>query len=280
MIVAARDRSAVQREGGADRALDVASLRIVNERHRRRWHRRRSQGSRHTRPPPSSARRRGSGLGHRPSGSRPPSAARPTRAARRGSGRTTRPRARPQPPRTPPAPLAPSSIASSRRPSSQSTHGLVEGNHGDVPARIAERLTSVRKVVERDPSIAGLGPEHAQVVVADARVAALVGLGEQLTRALEQRHDVAVAAERVQHRGELLLAGGQLGGIALTVEQLAAGGGEPLAGIERPARARGAAAPRDGRRGSRPASRPTRRTPSAPRRSRRAPRWVAGGLAG
>ena len=49
-------------------------------------------------------------------------------------------------------------------------HGLVEGNHGDVLARIAERLTSVRKVVERDPSIAGLGPEHAQVVVADARV--------------------------------------------------------------------------------------------------------------
>ena len=56
---------------------------------------------------------------------------------------------------------------------------------------------------------------------------------DRLTRAHQQGDDVAVAAQAVQDRGELLLARRKLGRVALPVEQLAARGGEALARIER-----------------------------------------------
>ena len=110
---------------------------------------------------------------------------------------------------------------------------FVERDDREVALAHTKRLTRVREVIEGEVEIALLRAEHAEVVVARPRLTQPVGLGEELAGAREQRDDVAIAAERVEHRGELLLTRGKLRRVALSVEQLAPRRGEALARVER-----------------------------------------------
>ena len=95
----------------------------------------------------------------------------------------------------------------------------------ELVEKVGPAVVNIRTTERGRTARGGSGNEQ------DDEMAELIGLREELTRAHQQGDDVAVAAQAVQHRGELLLARRKLGRVALPVEQRATRGGEALARI-------------------------------------------------
>ncbi len=161
MVGTARHRGAVEHEG--DRfGADHPSLGSVTGWNGPRARRARSQGSRHTRPPRSSATTPGSDPGLRRTGPRPRSDGPPPRAARRGSDHTTQQGARPRPRRTPARASRTRSIASFERCCSHKHERLVERHRREVCGAVREAYARASakwsSAASRSPALARSTP--------------------------------------------------------------------------------------------------------------------------